>query len=224
MSDITNTTKEAEKNGLPFILQALALGTNGAIEQMEADGQAELVSSTKLPTEGSDHPAFAAMGLTFGVVDENDPIFREATLPPGWTKKAALDHSMWSQLCDEKGRERASIFYKAAFYDRNAQIHPTPRFSIRKDYDFKKANPGQVKVVVYDGDKPIHVVQFSVEQAIADNPAAYQRHWAGPSHPKAAEPFTQEAFAADVANDQALIWLEERYPDWRDPAAHWDED
>jgi hypothetical protein len=43
------------------------------------------------------------------------------SLPPGW-KVVPTDHSMWSDLVDAKGEKRASIFYKAAFYDRDAFI------------------------------------------------------------------------------------------------------
>src|SRR6185436_8068032 len=46
-------------------------------------------------------------------------------------KKIATDHSMYTDLVDDKGRVRASIFYKAAFYDRKADISFKRRFSIR---------------------------------------------------------------------------------------------
>ena len=46
-------------------------------------------------------------------------------LPAGW-KKQATDHSMWSKLLDESGAVVASIFYKAAFYDRIAEMNCAP--------------------------------------------------------------------------------------------------
>ena len=43
-------------------------------------------------------------------------------MPNGW-KKQATDHSMWSELIDDKGKVRATIFYKAAFYDQRAFLN-----------------------------------------------------------------------------------------------------
>jgi hypothetical protein len=40
-------------------------------------------------------------------------------LPDGWQKRAT-DHDMWSELVDADGVVVASMFYKAAFYDRRA--------------------------------------------------------------------------------------------------------
>ena len=62
---------------------------------------------------------FEALGFTFGDPDEGDPMFRPATFPEGWQRKD-YDDAMWSYLVDEYGRDRVSIFYKAAFYDRDA--------------------------------------------------------------------------------------------------------
>jgi hypothetical protein len=39
---------------------------------------------------------------------------------------------MHSDLLDASGACRASIFYKAAFYDRNADIHFTSRYVVRQ--------------------------------------------------------------------------------------------
>lgn len=90
---------------------------------MEAAGQRELVRSTKLPTEGSGNPIFAEMGFVFGAVDPADPLFREATLPSGW-QKVGSDHAMYSYIVDTRGIRRVSVFYKAAFYDRRADMNP----------------------------------------------------------------------------------------------------
>jgi hypothetical protein len=58
-------------------------------------------------------------------------MFRPATLPEGWRREGS-DHAMWSHIVDDQGRKRASIFYKAAFYDRGAHmslVSPTSRLS-----------------------------------------------------------------------------------------------
>jgi hypothetical protein len=109
--DITNTSK------IPF-----EFGTPGHVtEAVEARGQREMVQSTKLPVEGSENPALAEMGFRFGAVVPGDPLFREATLPTGW-KKVGSSHSMYSYIVDTRGIRRVTVFYKAASYDRQADI------------------------------------------------------------------------------------------------------
>ncbi len=91
------------------------------IEEMESAGQAQLVNSDRLPTQinhGS-RADFEALGFVFGEVDRNDSMFQQVTLPDGW-KREGSDHAMWSYIVDDLGRQRVSIFYKAAFYDRDA--------------------------------------------------------------------------------------------------------
>ena len=105
--DITNTSAN------PTLADAMH------IEASEAHGQAELVNSQQLPVENRDRELMESWGIVFGDPCEGDPIFCQATLPAGW-KKRPTDHSMWSELVDDTGTVRATIFYKAAFYDRSA--------------------------------------------------------------------------------------------------------
>lgn len=90
------------------------------IEEMEAAGQQQLLHSDRLPTNA--HGDFEALGFTFGDPDPNDPLFRPATLPAGWTREGS-DHAMHSYLLDERGIRRVDVFYKAAFYDRRADMY-----------------------------------------------------------------------------------------------------
>lgn len=122
--NIDNTTERMQDPGerLAFLLDASASGGQGApIERMERDGQQQLVNSDRLPSEfnSGSQAEFEALGFTFGDPDPSDPMFRPATLPQGWSRKGS-DHAMWSHIVDGHGRERVSIFYKAAFYDRRA--------------------------------------------------------------------------------------------------------
>jgi hypothetical protein len=96
-------------------------GSGVFIEEMEREGQAQLVTSDRLPARfnSGTQAEFEALGFTFGDPDPDDPMFRPATLPEGWKRKGA-SHAMWSYITDEHGRDRVSIFYKAAFYDRDA--------------------------------------------------------------------------------------------------------
>lgn len=101
---------------------AIVASTPGGIEKQEAEGQQQFCNAekTQLPIK-IQHPdtrkTFEDMGIKFG--KEIDNLFCEVELPSGW-KVEATDHSMWNRLVDDKGKERASIFYKAAFYDQRA--------------------------------------------------------------------------------------------------------
>lgn len=99
---------------------AIAAMTPGGIEAQEAAGQKKLVTNELLPVDGIKEVA-EKLGFTYDpkIVDS---IFVQAKLPAGWKKVAHEDHSMWSDLVDEKGVKRASIFFKAAFYDYKAHI------------------------------------------------------------------------------------------------------
>jgi hypothetical protein len=134
----------------------IAASTPGGIEAQEKRGQQQFTEKMNdlLPIEGTQEPnyraAWVAMGFTFAEKPKDD-LFISANFPAGWTKQAT-DHSMWSKLLDDKGRERANIFYKAAFYDRKAHVHLIPRYGINTDYD---AKPKRV-VYVVDCGKRIH--------------------------------------------------------------------
>lgn len=114
---------------LLHLLGALG-GLDDYVTGMEKQGQQQFVHSDRLPTEvlhGTDED-FVAMGFTFGPADPSDPLFRPAILPGGWTREGS-EHAMWSYILDTNGRRRASIFYKAAFYDRKAHISPTTPYA-----------------------------------------------------------------------------------------------
>lgn len=118
MTSPRNTSK-------PDFVDAVDILFGGGIEGQEKAGQQQLLESTTLPTEmhGGDEK-FKALGFTFGAVVDGDPLFREATLPEGW-KRQGTEHSMWSEIVDQRGIPRVAIFYKAAFYDRGAHMHVT---------------------------------------------------------------------------------------------------
>lgn len=122
MSHITNTSTDAATPYLVLLDGLAGGGGSGAVEAMEKRGQQQLVNSDRLPTKANPSTEeYVALGFTFGEPDPDDPIFRPATLPTGW-KREASDHAMWSYIVDELGRRRVAIFYKAAHYDRHADM------------------------------------------------------------------------------------------------------
>lgn len=123
---IENTQSPASRELTGLLVLATGDG-DAVIGTQEKAGQRQVVHSDSLPTEihGGTDADFEAVGFTFGLTDPHDPhdpLFRPATLPDGWAKQGS-DHDMWSYVIDELGRRRVGIFYKAAFYDRRADMH-----------------------------------------------------------------------------------------------------
>lgn len=100
---------------------AMIAATPEGIEAQEAQGQKDFVANNTLPIQCNfcTRKQLEEMGIVFG--EPVDDLFVEVQLPEGW-KKVPTGHSMWSDLVDAEGNKRASIFYKAAFYDRDAFI------------------------------------------------------------------------------------------------------
>ena len=129
-------------------------GSPAAIERMEADGQRQLLESCDLPTKGSDDPEFLRLGFTFGEPHQHDPLFRPATLPKDW-RRESTDHAMHTKIVDELGRERVGVFYKAAFYDRRADMRLTTVHSY-------------VSSLLYYGGTPILDEEWATAEAVAE--------------------------------------------------------
>lgn len=126
-SDPTSPIEDTSKRD-PLIHLAGAMGgMDQYVPEMESAGQRQLVNSDRLPTESNCDDELLDLGFTFEEPDPDDPLFRAATLPAGWSREVS-DHAMWSYLLDEVGRRRVAIFYKAAFYDRRAfmRLESTP--------------------------------------------------------------------------------------------------
>jgi hypothetical protein len=94
-------------------------GSPESIEDQEKRGQDQLVNSHQLPVKGIDQ--LVKFGITYGKPLKSDPLFCDCQLPEGWSTRPT-DHSMWSKLVDSDEKVKAMIFYKAAFYDRDAFI------------------------------------------------------------------------------------------------------
>ena len=118
-------------------LALMALGTEGGVPLIERVFQGDLQDvekgRMKLPKDGSKNPVWKKIGVIFKEDVEGDALFRWAIVPEGWTVVRA-SHNSYSHLVDDKGRKRAQIYYKGAFYDRKADISPERRFSVRRVY------------------------------------------------------------------------------------------
>jgi len=172
--------------------------TPGGIERQEAAGQAAFVRNATLPKD-CDRETLTKCGIIF--CTDADDLFVHVILPDGW-KKRATNHPMYSDLLDDKGRVRATIFYKAAFYDRRSDMRMCCRYNINEyetcdadGNDVKYGNHTHFKTVVTDGAASLHSFERIRE---ADD---YER--------------------SDLHVKQAQEWLDLNYPDWRNPLAYW---
>ncbi|MFE3202132.1 hypothetical protein [Embleya sp. NPDC059237] len=118
---IDNTSNLDPFLAVTVLMNAGSDASTAFITRMEAEGQRQIVGSDLLPTECDDDTALEALGFAFGAPLSDDPLFRPATLPDGWSC-AAGTHDMYSYVVDEHWRRRVSVFYKAAFYDREASM------------------------------------------------------------------------------------------------------
>ncbi len=200
----------------PAALVALASGNmknfmaatmEGGIEAQEKAGQLEQAQRNTLPINlgqrygGSVADArkpWESLGFKFSkkTVDE---IFIEVEFPKGW-KKVPTDHSMWSKIVDDKGRERGSIFYKAAFYDRSAYAHLERRFGVSQDY-----GKPTVTVSVSDACKE---VEFKVGGLVSPN-------WENREEARKLDGKIQEA------RTLCETYLKNNFPDYDSPMAYW---
>lgn len=191
---------------LDVLLTAMVTGdTSKAITDSEARGQRELVNSTVLPKKliQCTREQFEKMGIVFG--EDADDIFVYVTLPPGWNK-APDKHSMWSHLLDDKDRRRASIFYKAAFYDRSAHMSICRRYSFSaymyadRDGNIieypEKGDPPCFATWILDDEKPIKLIDVRT--------------------------YKYGGTESDKCEKLAYAWLQEHYPLHNDPLAYWD--
>jgi hypothetical protein len=180
---------------------ALIAATPGGIEAQEKRRQESLVASDVLPrrTPNCTREQLELLGIVFG--DNADDLFVYCTLPAGWKKKPT-DHSMWSKLIDDKGRERAMIFYKAAFYDRDAFIDLVARFC-----RVHRPLGGYTDDYKADQEKPIVGMVLDQGRVIWQTEEMADRgDWK----------------KQDELDQQTKQWLDKNCPDWENPLAYWD--
>lgn len=203
-----NTVREIKEQPAAILAEAMMLGSDGMILRQEAQGQRSFVGSDTLPTRihsveclaGAVKEYLQAAGIKFLGPVADDDLFQYVELPQGW-KKVPTDHSMWSHLLDDKGRERAAIFYKAAFYDRDAHLTLTSRFQVKYNYD-REDKEGVAVVEVTDGT---HVAYTTEPIALPEDKHSLE-----------------SLMMQDAAMADAEGWVEMRHPNWRDPKVYWD--
>jgi hypothetical protein len=173
--------ENAERAKVPF-----------GIAAQEMDGQNDLMARDIIPRLlRPDRETFEKAGFVFGKMV--DGLFIEEKMPEGWTKKAN-DDALHSDILDGQGRRRGTIFYRAAFHDRDAHASLACRYGIRScnvEGDVEKC---ELTVWDYADGKPVH----STGQGAASDYAKL-----------------------DELRSAASLWLEEHFADSRNPLAYW---
>ena len=109
------------------LLRRIAVAaTPGGVEIQEEQGQRTLEAGELLPIEiTSGENSWVVYGLMgIDILDVYDDLFWRVRLPEGWRIDAGA-HTNYSYLLDAGGKQRGSIYYKAAFYDRVAEFTET---------------------------------------------------------------------------------------------------
>ena len=152
-----------------------------------------------------DEDILSSWGIQF--LENIDDLSRFVIIPEGWSLERDIN-PYWTLLKDKKDRERASIFYKGAFYDRGSFIRLLPRYyaadiperylsgvTPKEKVSYEIVLQGNWYGVVRDGKKVI----------FKTNPIK------GPS-------FNER----DGLRKQGEDWLDQNFPLWKDKNAYWD--
>lgn len=208
-----------------------------AIENQEKRGQQSVVRNQRLPKKQNEHripysieqngvecfmkreeknkiitqnnieytkQIYTKMGIV--IIDEYDDLFWNVELPKGWEIKAT-NHSMWNDLFDDKGRKRATFFYKAALYDRDSFINFNTRFSISVSHiadinssGYEIWGKSDYQGIVKDSEKII----FSTERV---SPTGN---------------YVDDKIIQHKLREQLLEYMNEHYPNYEDILSYWD--
>lgn len=203
-----------------------------AIENQEKQGQVELLVSCQLPScmsfQKSALDNYKKLGIKVLGVSKGDDIFVDVELPAGWSKQTTESH-YWTNLLDEKGRVRASFFYKAAFYDRSAHIDFNRRLSYRTDRigfsidnNYEQDSNHQYFSdktpfcgVIFDQDKKVVYTSKEVMLDVEFNNNDFRKGYTDKYRKELNE--TRECLVA-----ACLCYLKSFYPKWEEIDAYWD--
>lgn len=116
----------------------IAAATPGGIEKSEKAGQKDFLAHDSLPiATAAEWKILESWGVKKG--EPLNELFCAAKLPIGWSKVGGKD-PRGSTLCDDRGLVRATIFYKAAYYEKTANLCILQkRFRSGRDYGSDEA-------------------------------------------------------------------------------------
>jgi hypothetical protein len=173
----------------------------------EAAGASAFVNAEVLPKQGIQD------GVDAGLVEitsDADDLFYNVKLPEGWEKKSGVPDPRHISLLDPKGNIRASIFYKAAFYDRKADMWWKKRFQASRFYSENRDDPVRIVIIDRAGEFDAKKTDGAIVQDFGELPDMKKDY-------SAREKAEKKLFA------QANKWLKKNYPKHENVAAYWDE-
>lgn len=118
-----------------LLISAINGNSNTTIENIEKKGRDKILDKIQLPIYGlhingkvfdreetKEIVAKKYKELGIEIINEENDLFYNVKLPYN-IKLNGSESVYWTYLVDENGKELASIFYKAVFYDRDAFIN-----------------------------------------------------------------------------------------------------
>jgi hypothetical protein len=170
-------------------------GLPGWIKEQEARRQEDLMRlRDRLPIDGIGGAREVLERCGFKLHDAIDDLFVSVTFAPGWELRPT-DNSLWTNLVDEKGRHRGMVFW--APYEHRASIFLDCRYRCQLRWARGVPELGDVLCAVSDCDG-----------SVLYNAGSFP---------------SSERDPLERASALCEKWLDEHFPNWRDPAAYWDE-
>ncbi len=132
-----NEDKELEEDlqRAELLISAINGNSNTAIENIEKKGRDKILNKIQLPIYGlyingkifdreetREIVVNKYKELGIEIINEENDLFYNVKLPYNIKLKDS-ESVYWTYLVDKNGKELASIFYKAVFYDRDAFIN-----------------------------------------------------------------------------------------------------
>lgn len=131
------------------MLLRMMSGEENVLQNIEAEGQGELIRSTKFPKDM--HPersVWEELGFKFKNIPDDDLLY-EGILPNGWNIQG-IGHPMWTEIIDKDNNIRGTMFYKASPYDRKAFMSLNQKYKIEQETSY---NPNSVVYSYYFGNE-----------------------------------------------------------------------
>lgn len=184
------------------VLLRMTSGEENVLENIEKEGQKELIRRTMLPKKM--HPekeVWEELGFSFEEIADDDLMY-QGTLPDGWNIQGT-EHHMWTELLDKDQNVRGTIFYKASAYDRKAFMNLKQKYDIKQETN---SNPNSVKYTFYFGNDEERLYSSHEIEVYDDD------------YEKRPELFDM---IIDTAKEDVKNFADKNYPGWDSVKNYW---
>jgi len=192
-----------ELDAFMMFLRAMS-GESNVIEKTEQEGNERAARNTQVAREmNPSQEVWEKLGFKFTEIPGDDVLY-SADLPEGWTMRTTSLYG--SEIVDQNGNVRASMFYKASFYDRTAYMSLTARYGVRTDY--RTVEEGEISEIYFGNENE---KLFVAGVVIKNNDMTDEER-------KAKREEEREL------SIKAETYANEYYPDYQDVTAYWDDE